>query len=756
MTYAMTKIRRLLLLAALLVFISPVVVVAEVYYLRAAQTMVDLPGVGPVPMWGYALDTDDNFATVDGIVTVPGPELLVTNGDLDIHLWNDLPEPTSLVINGQSMPDPAPVEITDSKSRQRMRSVTAEAAPGGQQTYSWTGLKPGTYLYQSGTHMSVQPAMGLYGAMIYDDGEYPGSAPGPNYDAEVTLLFSEVDVAQHQAVAGGTYGTVAYPTTLAVGYETDFFLLNGRSYTPDQTPSVSVGTGERVLLRMLNAGLRGRVPVIPGVTMDLVAEDGHLYTQALQQSSVDLPPAKTMDILIDAPATPGYLPIFDRRLGLHDSSNASYGMLSYLAVDDGSGSSLLTVALINPGPSDRVFMSSSPGGIDCPGDCTEDEIIDGTGVTLTADVGPGSGLFAWRVFDGDPASGGTPLSDNCDGLDYCPIDMTAARWVEAEFNSYGTVTIIAPSTSSVLTPGSYYMARWGAPATAETFDVSYNLGSGTPWVSLAEGITDHQTQWFIPAEAGNRANPRLSVIGYDATGAVDSSDITTFPITLQDQITLVAPNGSEEYDFGAQEMIQWSQAVAASSVASVSLQYQTATGTPWVPITTIDTVATPDPGQYSWTVPTLLASTLDARVGIILYDDRGRVLVQDVSDAPFMIMPLAVAGGVGFAVTTAADPVETAPPVLLLLPNGSEYILVENGFTVFWQADEAAVSFKLEISTDDGATWVELAVDVTDSQYDWQIAADLVGSQALMRITAFDADGKSLGTDVSDEPFVLE
>jgi FtsP/CotA-like multicopper oxidase with cupredoxin domain len=751
MTYAMTKIRRLLLLAALLVFISPVVVVAEVYYLRAAQTMVDLPGVGPVPMWGYALEPDN--VSVAGTVTIPGPELLVTDGNLDIYLRNELPEPTSLVINGQKIPSTGavPVEFSDG-SRQRMRSVTDEALPGGQQLYSWTGLKPGTYLYQSGSHMSIQPAMGLYGAMIYDDGSYPELSPAPSaFDSEVTFLFSEVDVDQHQAVAGGTYGTVAYPTTMAVGYETDFFLINGRSYTPDQTPTVSVGTGDRVLVRMLNAGLRSRVPVIPGVTMDLVAEDGHLYIQALQQSSVNLPPAKTVDVLITAPATPGYLPIFDRRLGLHDVANSSYGMLTYIAVNEAVPvTSALTVDMITPGPSDRVFMSSSPGGIDCPADCDELAIIDGTGITLTADAGPGSGLFAWRVFDGV----GARLPDACDGLEYCTIDMTGDRVVEAEFKSYNSVTIIAPSASSTLTPGSYYMVRWAAPITAETFDISYNLGPGTPWVSLAEGIMNLQTQWMIPAELGNRGNPRLTVTGYDATGAVDSSDTTTFRINLQDQITLIAPNGSEEYVFGTQEMIQWSQAVAASPVATISLQYQIAGGTPWLPIATLDPATIPVAGEYLWTVPTLSAMTADARVGIILYDNRGRVLVQDVSDAPFTLRPPVVV--VGFAVTATAQTAVETSPVLMLLPNGGEYILVENGFTVLWQADEAAVSFMLELSMDDGATWSELAIDLTDTQYDWQIEADLVGSQALLRVTAFDADAKSLGTDVSDEPFALE
>ena len=40
------------------------------------------------------------------------------------------------------------------------------AANGG--IYSWTNMKPGTYLYQSGTHPQVQVQMGLYGGVKKD------------------------------------------------------------------------------------------------------------------------------------------------------------------------------------------------------------------------------------------------------------------------------------------------------------------------------------------------------------------------------------------------------------------------------------------------------------------------------------------------------------------------------------------------------------------------------------------------------------
>ena len=57
-----------------------------------------------VPMWGYALDANDN-GSLDGteVVSVPGPRITVPTGNttLTIKLTNLLSEPTSVVIPGQ-------------------------------------------------------------------------------------------------------------------------------------------------------------------------------------------------------------------------------------------------------------------------------------------------------------------------------------------------------------------------------------------------------------------------------------------------------------------------------------------------------------------------------------------------------------------------------------------------------------------------------------------------------------------------------
>jgi FtsP/CotA-like multicopper oxidase with cupredoxin domain len=328
---------------ALLALVLPLVAgnaAAITYDLVAMPFDKAMPDGTLVPMWGYSVD--------GGPVTAPGAALEVPAGDtsLTVNLTNNLPEETSIVISGQAMPTDglgahlAPVKFTDSSGRQRVRSFTAEAAAGGgTQSYTWNNLKPGTYLYHSGTHPQVQVQMGLYGAMTHD--AVAGLAyAGVPYQNEVTLLFSEVDPVLHAAVANGRYGVPApdplppgltaadYPSS-TIDYAPKYFLINGQDLSDASLAAQDAGNaGQITLLRLLNAGLQSRSPVLQGHYMRLVAEDGNPYPYAREQYSAFLPALKTVDAVI-TPAEAATYPIYDRRL--------AYGMLAHLTVAEASG-----------------------------------------------------------------------------------------------------------------------------------------------------------------------------------------------------------------------------------------------------------------------------------------------------------------------------------------------------------------------------------------------------------------------------------
>src|ERR1700730_13836946 len=295
----------------------------------------------------------------------------------------------------------------------RVQSFSTEVVVGTPASLCWgvcggtgTALKPGTYLIESGTHPSIQGPMGLYGILVVTTapaGATAGTAYGTvgaatavTYNADIPLLFSEIDPVQNNAVNlavqtagfaetnvwsglyGGcgnpvmadgvtlnpTYGT-CYPP--AVNYTPLYYLINGQAFDKT-TPATSVfaATTGTVLVRLVNAGLRMHVPAIvgsqtgtavapalPPAGFSLIAEDGNVLPGLPRvQSEVFMAAGKTNDVMINAVNTPAIttaLPIFDRELSL--SSNATGrdgGMLAYISINGSGAHVAAATATANP------------------------------------------------------------------------------------------------------------------------------------------------------------------------------------------------------------------------------------------------------------------------------------------------------------------------------------------------------------------------------------------------------------------------
>lgn len=299
---------------------------AAEYFLRADTTTLTLPNGSNVVMWGFARDS--SFGALDGVVTVPGPQLTVLPNDsvLTIHLDNRLPEPVSIVIPGQTIV-PVPVRTVDGRARSfTTETSTSNAAPVN---YVWSNLRPGTFLYQSGTHPSVQVQMGLYGCVRknYASGQ---AYPGVSFDTEITLLYSEIDTVLHDAVATGQYGPTKTVTS-TVNYAPKYFMINGRSYTNGMAPISAGLPGDAVMIHFLNAGLETHVPIVNNAYLKLVAEDGFKYPYPKDQYSVFLPAGKTIDALFTSSVS-NVLAVYDRRLDMMNATTSPGGMLTYLSI----------------------------------------------------------------------------------------------------------------------------------------------------------------------------------------------------------------------------------------------------------------------------------------------------------------------------------------------------------------------------------------------------------------------------------------
>ena len=209
----------------------------------------------------------------------------------------------------------------------RVQSMATEVTAGATTftALTWSALRPGTYLLESGTHPSIQVPMGLIGVLVVTAAPsgttagtaYPavGTAPAVTYNAELPLEFSEIDPVQNKAVStavntagfsetkvwDGHIGACGNPNSPvgvantcyppAVNYTPFYYLINGVAFNKTApavslfqatagtsasnnngtctatatTPCpVTMGITGPVLARLVNAGLRMHVPSIVG------------------------------------------------------------------------------------------------------------------------------------------------------------------------------------------------------------------------------------------------------------------------------------------------------------------------------------------------------------------------------------------------------------------------------------------------------------------------------------------------------------
>lgn len=578
---------------------------AAEYWLCAKAGTVGMPDGQNVPIWGYVLDSAGFAGNCAAPANLPGPALTVPPGDptLTIHLRNDLTsEPTSIVIPGQTA-TMAPVKFNDAQGRQRVFSFTHEAAAnGGTADYTWNNVRPGTYLYHSGSHAQVQVQMGLYGALTKNFADAPRQAyEGTAYDNEVTLLFSEIDPAQHAAIAAGTYGNAATPTacqdtsgqplpmTSTLCYKPKYFLVNGQPFQVGAAPLANLTQGQSTLLRLINAGYRAYVPLLQGMHMKMVAEDGNRYqyrdatgTHARDQYqySTWLAALKTTDVII-VPATTGSHAIFDRRLNTVTGGSQDGGIFGKLEVAAGAAADVAIsktdgLASINPGdPVTYTIVASNSSAATAPAVTVTDAMpaaLTGATWTCAATAGSscppsgsgsinapvnlaagGSATFTVNATV-SPSASGTLL--NTASVSVAPLDPQVGN-----NSATDSTTIIASPTANLGITKTDGLGTVTAGAAISYTIVASNAGPD-PVIGAAVGDTMPaaltNVSWTCVASAGSGCGAASGSGSIATTANLASGGAATFTVnatvsaaatgTLANTATVAAPVGMVDPD----------------------------------------------------------------------------------------------------------------------------------------------------------------------------------------------------------------
>ena len=234
----------------------------KVFALNAEEVQWEfIPGKA-VSAWGY-----------NG--QVPGPEIWVDAGDrVRVNVTNDLPVPTTVHWHGVAVPN----------EMDGVPGVTQDPIPpGGSFVYEFEAKPSGTFWYHSHFDSARQLDMGLSGAFIVK------GADEPAYDKDFVQLLDE-----WIRLPEGRNGWEGVTHAGHAESEYNWFTINGKSFPA--TENMQVARGDRVRVRIINAGYQSHPMHLHGRRFTVTAKDGAPLPAPYQADTVLVGSGERYDI----------------------------------------------------------------------------------------------------------------------------------------------------------------------------------------------------------------------------------------------------------------------------------------------------------------------------------------------------------------------------------------------------------------------------------------------------------------------------
>lgn len=231
--------------------------------------------------------------------SVPGAQIRVKQGDhVKIVFTNKLPEPTAIHWHGYPVPN----------NQDGVPGVTMNAIqPGETFTYEFTATVPGTYWYHSHQKSAEQVDKGLYGTLIVEPKEeekvdrdytlvFDEWMSDPNAESNMNMNMSGMD---HSNMGHGNSSDGQQMDMSSMGHNMnmyDIFTINGKSGAAVQP--LKVKKGEKVRLRLINAGYMSHKLHLHGHAFQIVATDGQPINnpQPIKDELLNIAPGERYDI----------------------------------------------------------------------------------------------------------------------------------------------------------------------------------------------------------------------------------------------------------------------------------------------------------------------------------------------------------------------------------------------------------------------------------------------------------------------------
>lgn len=300
----------------------------------------------------------------------------------------------------------------------------------------------------------------------------------------------------------------------------------------------------------------------------------------------------------------------------------------------------------------------------------------------------------------------------------------------APFSIFGNsqFTLFSANGGEVWQVNSIKNISWSAPEISGAITLQYSTNNGTSWTNISTTTlaSAGTYAWTVPNTVSTTC---LVKIFETANACKYDQSASVFTISAQvPVITVTSPNTNVIYAIGSVPTIQWT--ITNGTIGTIKLEYSINNGSTWTTIVASTNAST---GAYGWTIP-----NTPSVYCLVRASNTSNANMFDVSDVNFSI----------------------SPAVVVTNPDGGEILNGCTATTLNWNVANCSGTYKIEFSTDNGATWsvIESAyvpvpnVTTGSIAYNWLIVSSIQSANCLIKIT----DAVTITKfDVSNAPFTV-
>ncbi len=332
-------------------------------------------------------------------------------------------------------------------------------------------------------------------------------------------------------------------------------------------------------------------------------------------------------------------------------------------------------------------------------------------ITVVSRTAASSNSYSWTVPNSPTAQALVRISDSSNAT---TNDISNAVFT---ISPPPSVTVTSPNGGESWNVGSSHPITWTSASIANV-KIEYSTDGGTSWNTIIASTTASTGtySWTVPNTPTAQALVRISDASNPATNDLSNA---TFTIAAIPSVSVVSPNGGENWSVGSAQSITWT----SSEVTNVKIEYSTNNGSSW------STIVSSTPAlanSYSWIVPNTPTTQ-----GLVRISDTANAGTSDVSNASFTIK---IPNG-----------------IVVISPNGGEIWNISSVQTIKWSSS-GVNNVRIKYTTDNGTTWSTIvsSTPASPGSYTWTVPNTPTNSA---RVQIGTSNGSV--TDMSDSTFTI-